>query len=240
MTGDITPTPLAGNVNDYSPAGFATASVLRIDGGTADRIISGLGTGTDGDLKLLQNVGTTNALLLPNQSPLSSAAGRFVLGGDMTLLPAETVAILYDATVQRWRAGTGGVLDSAKIRPCQLVLGSMSSSASPLANDEDSPSLCANSYGRDWQITTVACKANAGAPTIQPTLTGGTATSILTSDCTCGTAWTACTVNGAPIVHSFSGTGATCSTAPCDLSVAVTTAGGIATYLSITITGRLR
>ena len=98
-----------------------------------------------------------------------------------------------------------------------------------------------NIFGKDWKITAVACYANAGSPTVTPILTGGSATSILTGACTCGTgAWAACAVNGSPLVHTFSGTGATCSSTPCDVAANITTAGGTAKFLQIKINGVLQ
>jgi hypothetical protein len=74
---------------------------------------------------------------------------------------------------------------------------------------------------------------------VTPILTGGSATSILTGALTCGTAaWAGGTVQGtAPVLHSFSGTGATCSVTPCSIDVNITTAGGVAKYLVVKITG---
>ena len=214
------------------PTGFSTATVVRLDGGTADRIITGLATGTPGALKIVTNVGLTNALILASESTASAAAGRFAFTSDVRLAPRESQIIRYDVTLARWGGVKYSGVEADRIRPCSLIIGSMSVSASPLPSDDDSPSACPNSYGRDWEIRTVTCKTNAGSLMLQPILTGGTATSILTSDCPCGTTWTACLVNGTPIVHSFSGAGATCTTPPCDLSVNIQAAGGVAACLS--------
>ena len=180
LTGEITPTVLGGNVNDYTPTGFATASVLRIDGGTADRIISGLGTGTDGALKVLQNVGTTNALLLPNQSPLSSATGRFVFGGDVSLFPGESQAVLYDGTAGRWRAFATALSDAFRIRSVVLPFGSPAATAPPLLADDDAPAVWGNDTGRDIIVTGVACYTQgAGTVTVLVLLTNQGTASIM-------------------------------------------------------------
>ncbi len=103
FSGDISPTALSGDANDYSPSGLATAFTVRIDGGASDRNVTGLATGAGGRLVRLVNVGATNNLTLINQSASSSAANRFLLPSD-TLLPINTALVLeYDATSSRWR-----------------------------------------------------------------------------------------------------------------------------------------
>ena len=125
-------------------------------------------------------------------------------------------------------------------RTCLVAVGDPGADSSVLANDNDSPVMCTNEMGSDWTITTVACWADAGSPTVTPVLTGGTATSLLTGALTCGTAaWAAGTVNGAPIVKTFSGAGATCTTTPCSIDVNITTAGGVAKYLVVKISGTM-
>jgi len=130
---------------------------------------------------------------------------------------------------------------ASKVRKCTIVIGDPGATSSALADDNDSPVACSNDYGGDWTITTVACWADAGSPTVTPILTGGSATSILTGALTCGTAaWAAGTVQSSPpVVHSFSGTGATCSSTPCTIDVNITTAGGVAKYIVIKIVGTL-
>jgi hypothetical protein len=44
--GVITPTTLSGDVNDYNPTGFGDAFTVRINGGAADRNITGLSAGS--------------------------------------------------------------------------------------------------------------------------------------------------------------------------------------------------
>jgi hypothetical protein len=101
-----------------------------------------------------------------------------------------------------------------------------------LANDNDTPVVCANITGADVTVTAVACYADAGSPTVTPILTGGGGTSIVTGALTCGTAsWAAGTINGTPTIHSFSANGATCSSTPCTLDANITSAGGTAKYI---------
>lgn len=105
LSGSNTPTALSGNVNDYNPSGCATAIALRIDGGVADRNITGLACGTPVDGRFLDiiNVGTTNSIILVNQSVSSTAANRFLMPNDVTLPPNSPLSLRYDGTTARWR-----------------------------------------------------------------------------------------------------------------------------------------
>lgn len=103
LSGDLTPTVLSGDVNDYNPTGLANALTLRIDGGAADRNITGLAGGAAGRIMRIVNIGTTNNLTLVNQSASSTAANRWLLPAD-TILPINTaLAFEYDNTTSRWR-----------------------------------------------------------------------------------------------------------------------------------------
>jgi len=239
-TGTVTPTALGGDVNDYANC---TNGVCRINGQTTDRLVTGIVAGANGDLLFLRNVGTTNALTLKDESGSSTAANRFAFGGDITLFPKDSLILIYDTTLARWTPASTGIPDKYKIKSCVIGVGSVSADAPPLADDEDSPHACPNDFEKDWKITTVACMADAGTPTVNPILTAGAANSMLTGTgiCTCGTGtWAACAVNGAPLVHTFSGTGATCSSPPCDISVNVTSAGGTAKFIQVKIKGVLQ
>jgi hypothetical protein len=115
LSGDITPTALSGNVDNYNPTGNATASVLRIDGGAADRTITGITDGADGFVKVIVNIGATNALILAHDVT-STAGNRFILGADLSLAPNKGATLLYDSTTSRWRCiGTFTATGSAGI-----------------------------------------------------------------------------------------------------------------------------
>lgn len=176
--------------------------------------VSGLGTGIATALAI--NTGSAGAPVLLNGALGTPSSGT---GTNLTGIPLTT-----------------GI--SGKLKFCTVIIGDPGSASPALANDNDSPVACDNDTGVDWTITTVACWADAGTPTITPILTGGTGTSILTGALTCGTAaWASGTVNGSPTVHSFSGAGATCSSTPCSSDVNITTAGGTAKYIVVKIVG---
>jgi hypothetical protein len=104
FTGDISPAQLTSNQNDYNPTGLSTASVIRLNGDSSLRSITGLAGGADGRILLLQNVGS-NTIMLLNQNTSSTAANRFDFGGnDVPLFPDDLLTIQYDATDSRWRS----------------------------------------------------------------------------------------------------------------------------------------
>lgn len=103
---------------------------------------------------------------------------------------------------------------------CEVVFGDLQASTAINAGS-DQPGACGNISGHDATITAVACYADAGSPTVTPTLTGGGA--ILTGALTCGNgAWLPGSISGTPTLKTFSANGATCSTPPCDLAANVT------------------
>jgi hypothetical protein len=172
-----------------------------------------------------------------------------VLGGGSgnppTVVTPDTTtthALFATGTAPAFRAIASTDLPAnSLIRTCTVITGDPGAASSALADDNDSPVACGNTWGSDWHIQSVTCWANAGSPTVTPILTGGSGTSILTGALTCGTAsWAAGTVQGtAPIVHTFSGTGATCSVTPCTIDMNITTAGGTAKYIVVRIVGTI-
>jgi len=113
FTGDITPPQLTADVNDYAPASFAAATIVRVSA-DAPRVITGLAGGADGRIVWLSNIGGY-AITLANAFAGSSAANRFDLGGaNYELAAGNGLGLWYDATASRWRplnglaAGGGG------------------------------------------------------------------------------------------------------------------------------------
>lgn len=110
QSASISPSTLSGDVNDYNPTGLSTTNFVRINGGAADRNITGLQAPSLSGVVTLVNVGTTNNLVLKNQSGSSSATNRFLTAGgtDVTLTPGASAACWYDPTTTRWRVGSAG------------------------------------------------------------------------------------------------------------------------------------
>ena len=119
LSGDISPTALSGHVDDYSPTGLSTATIIRQDGGAASRNITGLAGGSDGLVKVIINIGASDNLVLKNETT-STAANQFKFGADITLTPSQGAILCYDSTSSRWRAigvfttagGGGGTVTS--------------------------------------------------------------------------------------------------------------------------------
>jgi hypothetical protein len=117
LGGDITPTELSADADDYNPTGYATASVLRLSS-DASRTVTGLVGGVDGRVVVVQNVGS-NDIVLADADIGSTEGNRFALDGDLTLGADTGAILLYDATASRWRllavgktAGGGGGMTS--------------------------------------------------------------------------------------------------------------------------------
>lgn len=101
LTGDVTPSQITANQNDYAPTSLSLAVTLRLSS-DASRNVTGLSGGAAGRCLLLQNVGSFN-LVLREQDAASTAANRFALGADYTLEPSGGAVLKYDGTSSRWR-----------------------------------------------------------------------------------------------------------------------------------------
>lgn len=102
LSGDITPSQITSNQNDYSPTGHATATRWRLSSDAA-RSLTGIGGGADGRVLVLSNVGSYPITLKDDADTSSSAANRLDLGGsDFRIAPSQTVLLCYDATLSRW------------------------------------------------------------------------------------------------------------------------------------------
>lgn len=104
LEGDISPSQITSDQNDYNPTNLSTATILRVNS-DATRQVTGLSGGRDGRCILLVNVGSKD-LFLPSESTASSAANRFTFPSNrmvVALRPADSIALQYDATSSRWR-----------------------------------------------------------------------------------------------------------------------------------------
>ena len=103
----LSPAQITSNQNDYAPASFSTASMLRLDTDAA-RDLTGLAGGTTGRVIDIHYIGATT-LTLKDESASSTAANRFALPADLVLGPDMSVRLVYDGTTSRWRMNTGAV-----------------------------------------------------------------------------------------------------------------------------------
>ncbi len=100
----ITPDPIAANTNDYYPDGLEDANMLRLSS-TGNYSITGLKAPDPAKNQMIfvVNVGTNN-ITVKNNSGLSLAANRFLIGADKNLQSNEGIMLIYDDVSLRWRA----------------------------------------------------------------------------------------------------------------------------------------
>ena len=107
LTGDITPTALSANQNNYNPTGWGSATVMRLQASDANRVITGLAGGTDGRIAVLVNIGSPYVISIQDENGSSSAANRFALpvpsASFMQIPPGTACVLQYDSTASRWR-----------------------------------------------------------------------------------------------------------------------------------------
>jgi len=237
--GRLAVTLSSATTNDWNPTGppaFGAVTILGITCGVTSCRITGLASGglSDGTIKNMCNVGPTSPVVLGTLDSGSAAANQFDLTDDVTIAPKLCKTVWYDATATKWKLWDGTPEDYLKLRPFSLFVGDPESSSPPLLDGNDSPTVWTNMYRRPLKILALACKVDVqGATplTIQPILTGQSATSVVTGPCTCGNgSFATCTLTGQPILQPVTpgSAGANCPTAPCSLDFNIATAGGTA------------
>jgi len=101
LSGEISPTALSTDQNDYAPTSLSTASVIRQDL-SASVNITGLTGGASGRILVLRNISSAYNMTLKDASASSTAANRFKFGRDVVVGPLQTAVIRYDGTNSRW------------------------------------------------------------------------------------------------------------------------------------------
>lgn len=122
LPGDISPSQLTANTDDWNPTGLSTASTIRFST-DASRNLTGLQGGADGRLLILHNIGSQNAVL-KDESASSTAANRFALNADVTLGADQAALLQYDSTSSRWRLVAGPSASSGGGSIAPLVIES--------------------------------------------------------------------------------------------------------------------
>jgi len=108
LLGDISPSQITSDQNNYNPTSLSTSSVIRLNGDSSFRTITGLAGGADGRIITLINI-SLNSILLSDQTSLgaasSTASNRFDFDGyDFVLFPSQSLQLIYDATSSLWRS----------------------------------------------------------------------------------------------------------------------------------------
>lgn len=102
----ISPTQLTSDQNNYDPAGFSTATIVRISGDNGMRIITGLAAPTSGTSfrqVTFINIGSST-ILFTSQDTDSTNVNRFDIDQKLfALYPDESVTFIYDNTDDRWK-----------------------------------------------------------------------------------------------------------------------------------------
>ncbi|HYB96212.1 MAG TPA: hypothetical protein VEC39_14670 [Vicinamibacterales bacterium] len=93
---------LSADANNYNPTGFSNCNFLLVTPTGADRSITGMAAGADGDVVYLSNQSTTRSLTLVYESSSSTSVNRFTTPGstNAVLTPLKTAMLYYGAN--RW------------------------------------------------------------------------------------------------------------------------------------------
>lgn len=101
----ITPALITSSQNNYTPSGWANATLVRLSGDNGFRAINGFGAETSGEIKTLVNVGSFCIYLAPEHSN-SSAENRINYQEEVVIWPGSSCQIFYDGDISRWRVLT--------------------------------------------------------------------------------------------------------------------------------------
>lgn len=107
----VTAPTITGNQDNYSPTGWATATIVRLTTDGTPRVINGLATSTV-RRKLLINVGP-QIITLKHLASGQVAGNQIDTAGnsDFALHPGDAVTVVYDTTSAVWRPVEQNLLD---------------------------------------------------------------------------------------------------------------------------------
>ena len=164
LTGDISPAQIVANTDNYNPTGLSTASTLRLST-DASRNLTGIAGGSDGRLLIIHNIGSFNLVLMDDVT--STAANRFQLNADMTLLPDQSVLLQYDSTSSRWRVlGGGASFSDSEGDPANVTTAAADGTSNFAARRDHAHALA------DDVVTDAKLRESAGFSVIGKTATG--------------------------------------------------------------------
>lgn len=120
FTGVISPAALVASTNDWAPTGWTTATRVNFSS-TSATSITGLLATSDGDIKILENTGSTYAITFIAQSASSAAANRIVATGNFDLDPGQSCVLEYNGTQSRWRVLSSGIVPASSAAAAALT-----------------------------------------------------------------------------------------------------------------------
>jgi hypothetical protein len=122
FTGVISPAALVASANDWGPTGWATASRVRLSATSAINITGMLAT-TDGDIKIIENIGATYAITITHDDTASAAGNRVTAPSNFILDAGQACILVYGATSARWRIIASGILPATSAQATALSDG---------------------------------------------------------------------------------------------------------------------
>lgn len=97
--GDISPSALSANTDDWAPTGIDSVSVIHVSSSSAVNL-TGITGGADGRILYLNNTGSYTITMKDNVT--STAANRFDMDGDLDLAAGTGAILLYSSAASRW------------------------------------------------------------------------------------------------------------------------------------------
>lgn len=97
----ISPSQITSDQDNYEPTGWDDATTVRVSFDSDINAITSLDAATDGERKILRNVGTEYGYY-PSQHPDGTAANRLAGVGDHIHAPGGSIEVEYDGTDSRW------------------------------------------------------------------------------------------------------------------------------------------
>ena len=98
----ITPALLTATAHNYYPAGFGSATIVRVSGNDGIQMITGFHAETNGEEKTIANIGNHPFYLAPEHSG-SLAENRISYVEEVMIPPGGACRIIYDGVASRWR-----------------------------------------------------------------------------------------------------------------------------------------
>jgi hypothetical protein len=105
LNGEISPSALTADTNDWNPTGLAAATSIRISANAANWWLSSIVSGGEqGRILILENVGAYQIIIRDQDAALGTSGNRIIVGAaGHVLAPGSSCILRYDVTGGRWR-----------------------------------------------------------------------------------------------------------------------------------------